>query len=166
MLRAAYIDYENISVWFSKIWKYIDWKRFFVYLKDKYKTNEIKIFIWYLEKNKDLYEYLRICWYILVFRDAIIWSNWRIKSNIDTNLVLEANIDYYEKWLSWAILVSCDWDFDCLVRFWYDKWIFLRLFATRQWDISLLLKKYTKALDITYISDLSHDILQEIKKDQ
>ena len=165
-IRVSYIDYENISVWFRKMWKYIDWGRFYIYLKDKYKITNSKIFIWYIEQNKNIYTELASFWYDLIFRDAIIWWNGRIKSNIDTDLVLEASIDYYENSLSWAILVSCDWDFDCLIKFWYQKNIFLRLFATKQWDISLLLKKNTKALDIIYISDIGHDILKEIKKDQ
>ena len=140
--------------------------RFFVYLKEKYKMTYIKIFVWYIPTNHHIYTSLEQIGYSLRFREAVVWSTGRIKANIDTNLVAEVMIDFYENNLQQSILMSCDGDFDCLVQFLYTKNIFKRLIATKPWDLSILLKKQTRGDDVTYLTDLleSHNILQKTKK--
>lgn len=159
-MYCVYVDFQNISRGLEKKWCTIYWSKFFIYMKDKYKTTKAKLFIWYVEKYQHFYEQLQWYWYEIVFRE-VVESDRKIKANIDTDLVLTVVEDFYEFNLQWLFLLTNDWDFDILVRFWYKKWIMHKLFVTSEEEMSFLLRKHMINDDVISLQDLSKKVFEQ-----
>lgn len=156
-MRCVYVDFQNISIGLEKRWFSINRKKFYIYMRDKYTITNAKLFIGYIEKYDTFYKQLQSYGYEIIFREAIFTEK-RFKANVDTDLVLEVAEDYFTHWLQKCFLLTCDGDFDVLIRFLYKKWIMWGLFISSPGDVSFLLKKYTKETDIYQILEFGNKI--------
>ena len=109
----VFIDTQNVRQTFKSNGRDIDWQRFYIYLQDQYKVQAVHMFLWYLPKRESFYKKLISWWYQLHFRSTQRVS-WKIKGNVDSELVLEAM--KRKNYFSQAILVTSDGDFSCLAH--------------------------------------------------
>ena len=119
MDNYAFIDSQNLNLGIQKLgWK-LDYKKFRIYLKEKYAVQKAYMFLGYVMSNQSLYTKLTESGFILIFKPISFDEKGKIKGNIDTDLVLQAMIDFhlYNK----AILVSSDGDFYSLITHLYKK---------------------------------------------
>jgi uncharacterized LabA/DUF88 family protein len=142
----VFIDFQNLrlGVEHSRGAK-LDFKKFIVYLRDKYKANRVFIFWGFMAKNKKLYEELESYGYELILKPTLRVrnknTNYRIKGNVDAELVLHSMINYrnYDR----AIIVSGDGDFYCLVEYLESKKKLYKIIVPNG-KYSSLLRKYAK----------------------
>lgn len=135
----AFIDSQNVNLGVKELgWK-IDWRKFRVYLKEKYGVETAYIFIGYIEENQDLYQSLQKSGYILIFKEILKGKDGFVKGNCDTELVLQAMIDY-EKYAK-AVIISGDGDFACLVRHFKKQNKLEKVIVPNLHKYSALLKK-------------------------
>jgi len=108
-------------------------------------------FIGYISGNQDLYLFLQKAGYVLMFKPTIPDDDGNVKGNIDTDLVLQAMIDYhkYDK----AVIVSSDGDFYSLVNYLYKKNKLEYVISPYKATCSSLLKKSAKE-KIVFIDNL------------
>lgn len=139
MENYAFIDWQNLYSQIKRFWWKIDYKKLRIYLKEKYKVKVAYIFIWFINENCDLYKYLQESWFILVFKETYKSKEWKIKWNIDAELVLQVmiDIDKYKK----AIIISWDWDFACLIKYLRTNDRLETLLIPDEFSYSHLLKK-------------------------
>jgi len=115
LVNSAFVDGQNVNIGIQEQgWK-LDWKKFRIYLREKYAVKTAYLFLGFLEQHQDLYNALQKAGFVIVFKEALIYKDGKIKGNCDAELVLQAMIDYnnYVK----AVIVSGDGDFACLVRY-------------------------------------------------
>jgi len=114
-MKIVYIDAQNLH---KKTLEYrwlIDWQRFYVYLKQNCKADVIYYAIWYIQKYDGLYKYLSFIWYTMLFKEVTVLHDGTIKWNVDIDIAIRAIFDFFEEWLTKAIVVSNDWDYNTLV---------------------------------------------------
>jgi uncharacterized LabA/DUF88 family protein len=134
----AFIDSQNLYLSIKEQnWK-LDYKRFRIFLKDKYKCEKVFLFVWYIKENENMYKYLKNNGYILIFK-PILEINWKVKWNVDAELVLHTMIEYPN--FNNAILVTWDWDFYCLAKYLQDQNKFLKILIPNRHKYSSLFKK-------------------------
>lgn len=138
----AFIDAQNVNLAIQDQWWKLDWRKLRIYLKDKYRVNKAYLFIWYISNNQDLYTFLQWCWYILIFKDVLELKSGKTKWNVDAELVLQTMIDYndYTK----AIIITWDWDFACLIKYFYSKNKLAKLIVPNKFKYSIFLKQTAK----------------------
>jgi uncharacterized LabA/DUF88 family protein len=115
----AFIDSQNLNLGIQKLgWK-LDYRRLRVYLAEKYGVKKAYIFIGFVALNQSLYDHLQEAGFILKFKPTIPDADWKIKGNIDADLVLRAVLELndYAK----AVIVSSDGDFYSLVQYLYEN---------------------------------------------
>jgi len=147
----AFIDGQNLNLGIKSLgWK-LDFSRFRRYLKEKYSVTTAYYFIGYVSGNQDLYLFLQKAGYVLMFKPTIPDDDGNVKGNIDTDLVLQAMIDYhkYDK----AVIVSSDGDFYSLVNYLYKKNKLEYDISSYKATCSSLLKKSAKE-KIVFIDNL------------
>lgn len=78
-------------------------------------------------------------WFILVFKETYKSKEWKIKWNVDAELVLQVmiDIDKYKK----AIIISWDWDFAYLIKYLRTNDRLETLLIPDEFSYSHLLKK-------------------------
>jgi len=138
----AFIDSQNLYLGIQELgWK-LDYKRFRIYLLEKYSVQCAYIFIGYIPTNQPLYNSLQKHGYILIFKPTLPDNDGKIKGNVDTDLVLQAMIDFnkYDK----AVVVSSDGDFYSLVKHFYEKNKLKIVISPHIKTCSSLLKKTAK----------------------
>ena len=153
MKNIAYIDWQNVHLGIKNLGWIVDRNKFLIYLKKKYEIHNAKMFLWYISKYENFYDKLKWLWYELVFRKV---SDGKIvKWNIDSHLVMQSIIDYYENQLNKFFLVSWDWDFDVLVEFFKNKNKLWKLLLPNAKKCSKLLKKcaWWFSQDLTSVKD-------------
>ncbi len=95
--NIAYIDSQNLNLGIKELgWK-LDYKKFRIYLREKYHVATAYLFIGYIFENQNLYSSLQKYGYILKFKPVLQNKDGSHKGNVDTDLVLQTMIDYYEK---------------------------------------------------------------------
>jgi uncharacterized LabA/DUF88 family protein len=95
----------------------LDWRRFRIFLRETYEVDRVYLFIGYIPTNQKLYSFLQNAGYELIFKPVLFLKNNETKWNVDAELVLQSMIDIQE--YKWAIIVSGDGDFACLVNHLY-----------------------------------------------
>ncbi len=141
VMKIMYIDSQNVHKAIEKLWWIIDREKFYKYSKLKFNVDKIKFFVWYIEKYKDFYIHLKNVWYDLVYKKAIILSDWTTKWNVDIDIAISSLVDFYENDLEKFYLVSSDWDYNTLVELMSKKWILWRVLIPSRQSVSILLKK-------------------------
>ncbi len=153
----AYIDGANLHEGIKGLgWK-LDYKKFRVWLKDKYNITNAYIFIGLVPSNKDLYTYLQNAGFILIFKETTYDGNGKIKGNCDTDLVLNAVSDFYEKRFNKAVIISSDGDYASLVSFLKNKNALEVLISSHN-QCSFLLRKLN--IKIVYIDTQRNKLSQ------
>lgn len=138
----AFIDTQNINMSLKEQWWKLDWKRFRVYLKDKYQINKAYLFLWYIPWNQELYNFLQESWFIIVFKDVLELKNWKIKWNVDAELVLETMIHIWS--YNKALIITWDWDFACLIKHLIKESKLKKLIVPNKNKYSVFLRKAWK----------------------
>lgn len=154
MQTIVYIDGANLHQGAKARWG-LDYARFFKWLQDKYKVYRVYLFLWYIKGNEALYSQLSNLGYTLIFKETLdIW--WKVKGNVDAELVVQAMMNFYEQHSSHSILVTGDGDFACLIDFFINKSHFIRILAPNREYLSYLIKK--RNVPITFLEELAHKI--------
>lgn len=117
----AYIDGANLHKGIQNSGWNLDYRRFRVWLSEKYSVKKAYIFIGLVPKHKDVYTTLQETGFTLIFKETTFDEIGHVKGNCDTDLVLQAVRDFYEKKFDKAVLVSSDGDYASLVKFIRDK---------------------------------------------
>lgn len=135
----AFIDSQNVNLAIRDQWWKLNWTKLYKHLVKKYKCEKVYIFIGYIERNKIIYNNLENIWYSLIFKPTKEFPDWKIKGNVDAELVLQSMIDYekYDK----AIIITWDWDFACLVKYLKNEWKLRTLIVPNLKKYSYFLKK-------------------------
>lgn len=115
----AFVDNENVNVSVQKQWWKPDWGKIYNRLCKEYNAEKVYMFMGYHPDFELMYEFFGEIGYELVFRKMHTGEGAPMKWNIDTELVLQAMIDYtaYDK----AVIVSGDGDFACLIKYLQDN---------------------------------------------
>jgi len=137
----AYIDWANLDKAARELGYKIDYKKFYGWLRQKYSLGKVYLFTGFSRHHEELYEYLREYGYTLVLKETFIDKNGKIKGNCDTELVLQATQDYYEKKFNTCIIISGDGDFRCLVDFLHERSGIVAVLAPRKDRSSILLRR-------------------------
>lgn len=97
------------------------------------------LFIGYLLENQNLYKSLQEYGYLLIFKPVLKNKDEKPKGNVDTDLVLQAMIDYnkYDR----AVIVTSDGDFQCLVNYLYNNNKLEKVLSPCYEKCSILLRK-------------------------
>jgi len=138
--NIAYIDAANLHKGIRDSGWELDYQRFRVWLADKYDIGIAYLFIGLVPDKKDLYTRLQEIGYVLVYKEVTYDGAGKVKGNCDTDLVLKAVVDYYEKHSEKAVLVTSDGDYAGLVKFLREKDSFLSLISPHV-KCSYLLRK-------------------------
>ncbi len=136
----AFIDGANLHRGVLGLGWELDYVRFRVWLKEKYNVNNAFIFLGLISKNTDLYVHLKNSGFILIFKEITYDGTGNIKGNCDSDLVLSAVCNYYEKQFDKAIIVSSDGDYASLVKFFKNRDSFHTLISPSN-KCSFLLRK-------------------------
>lgn len=142
MLKAknyAFIDSQNLNLAIrDQGWK-LDYNRFRQYLTDKYHVNKAFLFLGFLPTNQNMYTALQQAGFILIFKPTLAVYG-KTKGNVDAELVLHTMIEYpnYDK----AVIVSCDGDFYCLVKYLLKQNKLEKLIIPDQNRFSSLLREF------------------------
>ncbi len=159
----AFIDGANLHNGIAGFgWK-LDYARFRVWLTEKYKVKNAYIFIGLIPRYKKLYQYLQEAGFILIFKEVVYGENGKPKGNCDADLVLKAVVDYYEKRLEKAVIVTSDGDYASLVEFLKERNVFLSLISPNN-KCSYLLRKLN--IPIVYLDTQKNKIKQHSKKEK
>ena len=114
-MKIAYIDAQNLHRKTVSCDWLIDRQKFFIYLKQNCKTDIVYYAVWYLQKYDNFYRHLSSLWYTMLFKKVTVLPNWTIKWNVDIDIAIRSVLDLFEGWLSKAIVVSNDGDYNTLV---------------------------------------------------
>ena len=161
MKTFIYIDGANLHQGIkSQDWE-LDYKRFYIWLNDKYRPEKIFIFLGFIKENQFLYDFLEKCGFLLIFKETLTLKNGTTKGNADTELAIQAMINFYENQMSRAILISGDGDFSCLLDFWEKKNVVGIVLPPYPKFCSYLIKKRQ---DITLIYLNQKNLIPKYKK--
>ncbi|MFH0987876.1 MAG: NYN domain-containing protein [Parcubacteria group bacterium] len=144
----AYIDAANLHKGVQNLGWRLDYARFRIWLKEKYGVTRAYLFIGLVPKHKDLYTGLQEAGFTLIFKETTCDNSGKVKGNCDADLVLKTVVDYFEKKLDKAIIVSSDGDYACLVKFLKEKGSLRSLISPNN-KCSFLLRKLN--IPITYL---------------
>ena len=145
----AYIDGANLHKGMAGLDWSLDYAKFRIWLKDKYSVEKAYLFLGLIPKYKNLYTSLQEAGYTLVFKETTYDSNGKVKGNCDADLVLKAIVDFYEKKMDNAVIVSSDGDYASLVGFFRDKNALISLVSPNN-KCSFLLRKLN--IPIVYLN--------------
>lgn len=159
----AYIDAQNLYCGIKDRGWELDYQKFRIYLKEKYRVETAYLFIGYIQQNQSLYQRLQKFGYILIFKPVIPNDEGKHKGNVDTDLVLRAIIDYYEKNFDKAVVVSSDGDFYCLVSYLYENNALKTVLSPYKKHCSLLLKQSAKE-KIVFMDNLESKLAHKKRK--
>ena len=136
----AYIDGANLHKGvYSLMWQ-MDYKKFRIWLSDKYSVSKAYLFLGLIPKYKNLYTSLQEAGYTLVFKETTYNDQGKAKGNCDADLVLKSVVDFYEKNMNKAVVVSSDGDYASLVDFLNKKAALISLVSPNN-HCSFLLRK-------------------------
>lgn len=117
----AYIDSQNLNLGVQSLgWK-LDYRKFRIYLTEKYAVKTAYLFIGFIPQNQDLYSSLQKNGYVLKFKPVLPNQDGSHKGNVDSDMVLQIAIDFFENNFHKAVLVTSDGDFYSVVHFLYTK---------------------------------------------
>ncbi len=157
----AYIDGANLDKALGDLgWK-LNYKRFRVWLKDKFNITRAYIFLGLISKHKNLYTKLQEAGFTLIFKETTYDGDGKVKGNCDTDLVLKATVDYFEKNFNKVILVSSDGDYACLVQFLKERGVFHSIISPGN-KCSFLLRKLN--ISIVYLDTQKERLKYEYKE--
>jgi len=159
----AYIDAANLEKGVARLgWK-LDYARFRKWLTDKYDVKIAYLFMGMILEYADIYSEFQKAGFVLIFKEAVRHKSGAIKSNCDTDLVLQATRDAFESPDCKAVLVSSDGDFACLVRFLKSRSQFKMLISPDQRCSYLLRKLYVPTL---YLNTQMENVCIDPKKEK
>lgn len=138
----AFIDSQNVNFAIKHLGWSLDWKRFRIFLAETYWVSRAYIFIGYVPSNQKLYTFLQNSWYELIFKPVLFLKNKETKGNVDAELVLQSMIDI-EKY-EWAVVVTGDGDFACLINHLYKEKKLQTLIVPNESRFSQFLKQAAK----------------------
>jgi uncharacterized LabA/DUF88 family protein len=161
--NIAYVDGANLYQGSLALGWELDYQRFRVWLKEKYSVERAYLFIGLVPKFKDLYAFLQEIGYTLIFKEISRDGTGKVKGNCDSDLVLKGVVDYYEKNLNKAVLVSSDGDYASLVKFWKDRGSFYSLISPNE-KCSFLLRKLN--MPIVYLSSQRSNLEKTAEKEK
>ncbi|MDP2704016.1 MAG: NYN domain-containing protein [bacterium] len=159
----AYIDGANLYKGAKSLGWELDYRRFRVWLNDKYGIKTAYLFIGLVPANKDLYTKLQEMGYVLVYKEVTYDGDGRVKGNCDADLVLKSVVDFYEKRLSSAVIVTSDGDYAGLVKFLKEKNVFLSLVSPSN-KCSFLLRRLN--IPIVYLDSKKNKLERSPNKEK
>ncbi len=159
-MKVVYIDAQNLHKKTLEYHWLIDREKFYVYLRQNCKADVIYYAIWYIQRYDTLYTYLSSIGYTMLFKKVTLFSDGTIKWNVDIDIAIRSIFDLFEEWLTKAIVVSNDWDYNTLVDVLKEKNVFDRLLLPDGATASQQLKQSAW----TYIQDVQR-IRHLIEKD-
>lgn len=146
----AYIDNTNLYKGCVAEGFRIDYVKFRKYLSERHSVRIAYMFIGFVSGNEEMYKNFQEWGYTLIFKPTIPGENGVIKGNCDSELVLQAVSDFYEKKYEQAVVVSSDGDFACLVKFLLKRNVLDRVLSPRaEVKCSSLLK--TQGAKLTFL---------------
>lgn len=149
---SAYIDGANLHRAMSNKGIILDYVRFRVWLMEKHQVSKAFLFLGYIQNNQYIYRTLQESGFILIFKETVKDPSGNIKGNCDSDLVLQAVSDFYEKKYQQCIIVSSDGDFSGLAKLLSSKNALKCIISPASKEkCSILLKKLN--LPITFLSD-------------
>ena len=81
LVNSAFVDGQNVNIGIQEQgWK-LDWKKFRIYLREKYAVKTAYLFLGFLEQHQDLYNALQKAGFVIVFKEALIYKDGKIKGN-------------------------------------------------------------------------------------
>ena len=134
----AFIDSQNLNLAIRELGWRLDFARFRIYLKDKFGVEKAYIFIGFMPSNQKLYSHLQDSGFHCIFRPTLTYKDGKTKGNCDAELILQAMIDIDE--YNYAVIVSGDGDFYCLVKHLIGKGKLKALVVPNRYKYSALLK--------------------------
>jgi uncharacterized LabA/DUF88 family protein len=134
----------------------LDYAKFYIYLKEKYKTIDIFLFLGLIPSKIELYTSLQKIGFKILFKEISRDKDGAVKGNCDTDLVLNAVTDYFEKTVASGVLVSGDGDYASLIQFWKKRRVHVAIESPRR-VCSFLLRKQN--VEITYLPN-KRELLQ------
>lgn len=155
--NIAYIDAANLHKGVKELGWNLDYRRFRIWLREKYHIGTAYLFIGLVPSNKDLYTNLQEMGYVLVYKEVIYDGDGKVKGNCDADLVLKAVIDFYEKRLDKAVIVTSDGDYASMVKFFKEKNILLSVVSPSN-KCSYLLRKLN--IPIVYLDNKKNKLKQ------
>ena len=159
-MKIVYIDPQNLHKKTLEYCRLIDWKKFYVYLKQNCKADIVYYAVWYIPKYDSLYKYLSSLGNTKLFKKVTLISDGTIKWNVDIDIAIRSIFDFFEEWLTKAIVVSNDWDYNTLVDVLKKRNVFDRLLLPDGATASQQLKQSAWA----YVQDIQR-IKHLIEKD-
>lgn len=141
----AYIDGANLHKGIQELGWRLDYRRFRVWLKEKYGITRAYIFLGLVPKHKDIYTNLQEAGFTLIFKETTYDDDGKVKGNCDVDLTIKMVVDYFEKNLNKAVLVSGDGDYASLVKFLKEKGAFYSIVSPNN-KCSFLLRKLNVSL--------------------
>ena len=156
----GFIDGTNLHLTMRYLGWPLDYLRFRRYLAEHYRVATAYYAVGYVAKNAKLYTSLESSGFTMIYKPTMRLKDGSIKGNVDTELVLQAMIDYgtYDK----AVIVTSDGDFACLVRYLVENEKLETVLAPSYGGCSSLLKKASGSR-IAFIDNLK-DKLEYTKK--
>ncbi len=127
--NIAYIDGANLYEGCKGAGFKLDYVKFRAYLAQRLGVSIAYIFLGYVEKYKGMYADFQKWGYIVTLKPTIEDKFGMIKGNCDSELVLRATVDFFEKKFGKAIIVTSDGDFTCLVRFFIENAVLERILS-------------------------------------
>lgn len=158
---VAYIDGANLHNGVRGLGWELDYRRLRRWLADKYGVTRAYLFLGLVEKYHDRYQRLQEAGYVLIFKEAVIDRNGKIKGNCDAELVLHAVRDVYENSYNNVVLVSSDGDYACLARFLQERGT-LRAILSPSNSCSILLRRLNASL--TYLDQVRNHLQRQNEK--
>ncbi len=155
----AFIDGNNLHLSVIYIaWK-LDYRKFRNHLADKYDVVNAYYFIGEVPGMERLYANLKRYGFELIFKPPLKDKDGNYKGNVDAELVLQAMIDL--KKYDWAVIVTSDGDFSCLVKYLNEVGKLKRLLAASRYGCSKYLRQAAGS-KVDYMDDLKNKL--EYKK--
>lgn len=148
----AFIDSQNLNLSIRSLGWNLDFKHFRIYLKDKYNISKAFLFIGYVDGNNNLYKSLQDAGFICIFKPTLKYKDGTTKGNCDTELVLQAMIEYinYEQ----AVIVTGDGDFYCLIKYLIEQKKLQTIIVPNRLKFSALLKFKICRPYLRFLNDL------------
>jgi uncharacterized LabA/DUF88 family protein len=140
MSCKAYIDGANLHNGIKELGWLLDHRKFRAWLSHKYGVTEARLFIGKIEGRDHVYKILEDAGFQLAFKETVRSSDGKVKGNCDTNLVVAAMADHYEKRCDKAIIVTSDGDFTPLISHLNSKSVSCVIVSPRN-NCSLLLRR-------------------------
>lgn len=137
----AFIDSQNLNLAIrSQDW-ILDYSKFRKYISDKFGVTKAYLFIGFVSDNQSLYTTLQEAGYVLIFKPTLKLPNDTYKGNVDAELVLHTMIQIQN--YDYAVIVTGDGDFHCLVEYLIGQNKLGRLVIPNKYRFSSLLRKFT-----------------------